>query len=159
MTTNSHTKFEHNRPSRFRDTEARCGGYLCTWARAEIPHPWLLHKAVTNGSPTAYQISMQSAQLLLRNSRRNICDIPPGSTRHVPQWVLAWFGIGPIHGRRNGGTHQRRPLANRAFGSRDISLSKAWPRPAGRSYSEFSLILSRTRSAFGLARNNQHAFQ
>ena len=78
---------------------------------------------------------------------------PPGSTRHVPQWVLAWFGIGPIRGRRDGGTHQRRPLVNRAFGSRDISLSKAWPRPAGRSYSGFSLILSRTRSAFGLARN------
>ena len=37
----------------------------------------------------AYQISMQSAQPLPRNSRRNICDIPPGSTRHVPQWVLA----------------------------------------------------------------------
>ena len=29
-------------------------------------------------------------------------------------------------------------------------------RPAGRSYSGFSLILSRTRSAFGLARNKKH---
>ena len=45
---------------------------------------------------------------------------PTGGTRHVPQWVLVWFGIGPIHGRRNGGTHHRRPLVNRAFGSRDI---------------------------------------
>ena len=44
MTPNPHTKFEHNRPSRFGDTEARCGTYLCTCARAEIPHPWLLHK-------------------------------------------------------------------------------------------------------------------
>ena len=37
-----------------------------------------------------------------------------------------------MHGRRDGVTHQRRPLVNRAYGSRDISLSKAWPRPAGR---------------------------
>ena len=29
-------------------------------------------------------------------------------------------------------THQRRPLVNQAYGSRDISLSKASPRPAGR---------------------------
>ena len=48
-----------------------------------------------------------------------------GSTRHVPQWALTRFGIGPIHGRRNGVAHQRRPLVNRAYGSRDISLSKA----------------------------------
>ena len=74
----------------------------------------------------------QSAQPLPRYSRRNICDIPLGSTRHVPQLALTWFGIVPIHGRRDGATHQRRRLVNRAYGSRDISLSKAWPRPAGR---------------------------
>ena len=33
MTSNPHTKFEHNRPSRFRDTEARCGGIS---ARAHV---------------------------------------------------------------------------------------------------------------------------
>ena len=83
-------------------------------------------------SPSAYKISTQSVQPLPRNSRRNICCIPPGSTRHVPQWILARFSISLIHGRRDGGTHQRRPLVNRAFGARDISLSKAWPWPAGR---------------------------
>ena len=33
MTPNPHTKFEHNRPSRFRDTEARFGGIS---ARARV---------------------------------------------------------------------------------------------------------------------------
>ena len=33
MTPNPHTKFEHNRPSRFRDTEARCEGIS---ARAHV---------------------------------------------------------------------------------------------------------------------------
>ena len=33
MTSNPHTELEHNRPSRFRDTEARCGGIS---ARAHV---------------------------------------------------------------------------------------------------------------------------
>ena len=56
------------------------------------------------------------------------------------------------------GIHQRRPLVNRAFGSRGsyvyVSQKREHGRPAGRSYSRFSLILSRTRLAFGLARKN-----
>ena len=83
VTHNPHTKFEHNRPSRSRDTEVRSArahvqrypthdlwkalryglekpthqnwtqlakpflryrSAVCTCARAEIPHPWLLHK-------------------------------------------------------------------------------------------------------------------
>ena len=102
-------------------------------------------------SKSTCEISTQSAQPLPRYSRRNICDIPSGSTRHVPQWALPWFGIGSMHGRRDGDTHQRRPLVNRAYGFRDISLSKAWPRPAGqragRSYSDFLCISVETRFA------------
>ena len=44
--------------------------------------------AVTNGSPSACQISTQSAQPLPRNGRRNICDIPQvvRATCHSGYW-------------------------------------------------------------------------
>ena len=97
------------------------------------------------------------------NTGRNICDIPPGSTRHVPQWLLARFGIGLIHGRRDGGTHYppKKTVCQSGFPFQRYKPLKSVTtagRPAGRraglSYSGFSLILSRTRLAFGLARNN-----
>ena len=76
-------------------------------------------------------------------------NIPSLCTPHVLQWSPRWVDIGTIHGRRNVATHHRKPLVNRTRGCRDISSSKASPwRPAGRSYSDFSTISRRTRSAF-----------
>ena len=107
-------------------------GYLCACARAEIPHPWLLHKLYLMGPRVHAKFQRNRPSRYRETAGGTFVTSPQVARATCYSGLLAWFGIGPIHGRRDGGTHQRRPLVNRAFGSRDISLSKAWPRPAGR---------------------------
>ena len=50
------------------------------------------------------------------------------ATCHSRHWHDS--ALVPYMAEGRGLPHQRRPLVNRAYGSIDISLSKAWPRPA-----------------------------
>ena len=84
----------------------------------------------TNGVPIAYQISTQSAPgpAVTEEQQAEHLWHSSGGTRHVPQWALTRLGIGihSIHGMKDGLTHQIRPFFDdEAYGSRDISLSKA----------------------------------
>ena len=134
MTPDPHTKFEHNLPSRSWDTEARC-------ARAHVQrYPNRDHcvDTATNACTTtkwdsiAYQISTRSAQPLSSSSRRNICDTPKAARATCPNRHWHDSALVPYTAGGDGVTNQRRPLINWAYGARDISLSKAWPWPAGR---------------------------
>ena len=95
----------------------------------ECTPPMTFVKHLGNDSKSTHQISTQSSQPLQRNSRRNICDALQAAraTCHSRQWALTWFSIGPIHGRRDGATHQRRPLVNRAYSSRGITYTLLIP--------------------------------
>ena len=108
-------------------------GYLCTCARAEMPHLWLLHKLQLIG-PQEHTKFQHNRPSRYRATAGGKCVTPSG--RHASRATVGkyWHDstLVPYTVEGMGGTHQRRPLVNRAFGSRDISLSKAWPRPTGR---------------------------
>ena len=94
---------------------------VCTCARADegtLPMPFV--KCIANGHPTTYQISTQSAEPLPSYSNISLLWHPSGGTRHVLLLQFTCNGTSLIHCLKDGATQQRRPLANRTHGSRDI---------------------------------------
>ena len=78
---------------------------------------------VPNGFLKTYQISTQSAHPLPGYSKRVFFRHPICGARHVLQLSLTLLGTILIDRRGDGATHQRRPHANRTYGSRVISFS------------------------------------
>ena len=94
---------------------------VCTCARADegtLPMPFV--KCIANGHPSTYQISTQSAEPLPSYSNISFLCHPSGGTRHVLLLQFTCNGTNLIHCLKDGATQQRRPLANRTHGSRDI---------------------------------------
>ena len=78
---------------------------------------------VPNGFLKAYQISTKSAHPLPSYSKRVFFRHPICGARHVLQLSLTLLSTILIDRRGEGATHQRRPHANRTYGSRVISFS------------------------------------
>ena len=96
------------------------GGYLCPCARDYCSY-------VTNGTPIAYIISIQSAQPLPRNSRRKICDTPRTARASCRSRYCHDSALVPYTVEGMGAPTKEDRLSNRAFGSRDVKDS-SWLR-------------------------------
>ena len=88
--------------------------------RRRYPAAMPFVKCIANGHPTTYQISTQSAEPLLSYSNISFLWHPSGGTRHVLLLQFTCNGTSLIHCLKDGATQQRKPLANRTHGSRDI---------------------------------------
>ena len=120
---------------------------VCKCARGGFPLLTPL-KGWTDGYLATYQIWAQSAEPFWSFSTVKFHDMPSLCTCHALHSTPIWVGIGSTRGRKNVATQERKPFVKRTCGCWAISLVKAWPRPAGRLYWLFSVILTDTSGRY-----------
>ena len=89
-------------------------------------------KVIASWSLSTHQIWTQSGQPSWSYRWRGCLWHPLQGTCHVPWQAPAGIGTGQIHDWLDGDIVLKWPFVSWSSGSREISVQRAWPRPAGR---------------------------